>query len=95
MRETERKRAYHPRGPHKEGCQCSGCKIKRGVEVIPVSEPEPIMVRVDSLRAANKFEFEGARWQVNEFVEGMVVCYNFLMNNAMTISGSTMVEPVK
>ncbi len=36
-----RKKAYHPRGPHKDGCQCVACK---GKSVLPSLLTEPVTI---------------------------------------------------
>lgn len=99
-----------PRAPHKEGCICVVCKAKRAkLEAPPESEmavePEiiiaspppspPTEVRLDSLPIATKFELSGQENRVGEMIEGMVVCYNLFINDTMTLSGATMVKPIK
>ena len=70
---------YHPRAPHKEGCLCSPCKSKRGVgEVITlppeVIAPEPVTVRLDALKTANCFEYQGKRYRVGDKTPETIIC---------------------
>ena len=109
VKESERKRPYRPRAPHKEGCECGVCKSHLKVETVappffqgplvitPASPPPPppTRVRIDSLAPTMQFTSEGVKYQVNEKIEGMIVCYNFLTNATETLGGSTMVEPIK
>jgi len=98
VKESERKKAYHPRAPHKEGCLCGPCKAKRGVgEEISPPPDEPVLttiteVRLDSLPSKAKFMLNGQAHMVKEHVEGMVVSYNFAESDTSTLSGSTMVS---
>ncbi len=100
VKASERKKAYHPRGPHKEGCMCAPCKAKRGVgETITLpTEPErtplPTEVRLDSLASKRRFKLRGEESMVKEHIEGMVVCYNLTLADTMTLGGSTKVEPI-
>lgn len=102
---SERKKDYHPRGPHKEGCLCAICKAKREA-VIPTPQsfitrverqlPPPIPeVRLDSLAVKSRFQLRGEENLVKEKIEGMVVCYNLALRDTTTLGGATMVEPIK
>lgn len=100
-----------PRSPHKEGCMCAVCRRKRAKvesvlpvepkiviepEIVPPSLPSsPIEVRLDSLPLATKFIYHGQEHQVNERVEGIVVCYSLFLNDTVTLGGSTLVKPIK
>lgn len=111
VKESKRKKAYHPRASHKEGCMCAVCKAKRVKQEVPaliepeISEvlvkpeilipPPPTEVRLDSLLNATKFMLGGQEHLVKEKVEGMVVCYNLFVNDTMTFGGATMVKPIK
>ena len=61
-----------------------------------MAPPPPIPeVRLDSLPVTTRFEYKGQKCQVNEKIEGMVVCYNLLFNETSTLGGSTMVKPLE
>lgn len=98
VKESERKRAYRPRAPHKEGCACVVCIAKRAplaeIEVKISPPPPPTEVRLDSIPISTKFELAGQECLVKERVEGMVVCYNLAISDTATLSGATMVKPV-
>jgi len=61
VKESERRRAYHPRGPHKEGCLCSVCKVKgrKAVGVVVAEEEKLVLVPVSSVPAGRKIEYGG------------------------------------
>ncbi len=104
IKDSERKKAYHPRGPHREGCMCTVCVRKRGkgeVKAPPPVESEiiaspspPAEVRLDSLRVAAKFELGGQEYRVKERVDDVVACYNLAINESATLGGSTKVKPI-
>lgn len=60
----------------------------------PPTPAPPVMVRIDSLAPKARFKLRGHEHMVKEYVEGMVVCYNLAEQNAATLGGSTMVEPI-
>ncbi len=108
VKEVDRKKAYHPRALHKDGCQCAPCKAKRAkgisqeigkptglvtTHVRHVPAPPP-PVRLDSLLNTARFRLEGHEHRVGQKVEGMVVCYNLFSNETVTLGGTVMVEPI-
>ena len=106
VKESERRKDYRPRAPHKEGCMCAMCKSKRGAGeglVPPPAEPEiiappplpPTEVRLDSLPITAKFELGGQKYQVGERVESMAVICNLVTSQTMTLGGATKVKPIK
>ena len=103
VKESERKKPYHLRGPHKEGCLCGVCKRKRTTqEVSPPFQlttipppPPPVEVRLDSLRVKARFKIGKQEHLIKEHIEGMVVCYNLFTNDTVTLGGATIVEPIK
>ena len=50
VKDSERKKAYQPRAPHKEGCMCAVCKAKRnkGIshQIIPEVVAPPIELEI-------------------------------------------------
>ncbi|MDZ4230658.1 MAG: hypothetical protein U1B77_02440 [Dehalococcoidales bacterium] len=105
VKDADRKKAYHPRAPHKKDCLCSPCKAKRGTPPpAPAEEikatPEsmapapPAEVRLDSLIPKNRFELGGQEHMVKEGVEGMVVVCNLVTSEIATLAGFTIVRPL-
>ena len=107
VKESGRKKAYHPRGPHKEGCGCVTCVAKR-VKAAPTSaqppvgfitthvtyhEPPPQPVRLDSLLSTDNFEYRGENYRVGGMAEGLVGCYNLTTSTMESLGGATLVIP--
>lgn len=105
VKESERKKTYHPRASHKEGCLCAPCKAKRAKleDASPPPELEPeietptpsLLVRADSLPLFATIELNGEAFILQDAVEGMVVIGNTITSHVETIGGGTMVKMVK
>lgn len=91
VKESEQKKAYHPRAAHKEGCLCGVCKSKRVklaiVEPEVVAEPEiivpppPAKVRLGTLNTRDLFELNGQRYRVGEVTGELSVCALLIFRN--------------
>lgn len=89
MKESERKRPYRPRAPHKEGCQCSGCKVKRGEgkkasapPEVKTEQPKAVsQVQLGTLVTRALFELKGQRYRVGEVTGELSVCALLFFRN--------------
>lgn len=71
------------RKPHKEGCLCAICKVKRAkaereaVVPVAVAPAKPLEVQVGSLGSGAPFELGGVRCRVGDKTENAVVIDKF------------------
>lgn len=85
MKESERKRPYRPRAPHKEDCNCPPCVAKRGKPPVVSNHPEQpkavSQVQLGTLVTRALFELKGQRYRVGEVTGELSVCALLFFRN--------------
>ena len=93
IKESERKRPYRSRGPHKEGCLCRICKAVSNKAAVAVAQAPNPFCAIGSLKRGTKFEYGGKKYQMGNKDSDCVVALELVSSKVTTFGLKVIVYP--